>query len=42
MSGVRRNEHVANNILYTNLKILKIEEVYFLEIAKFMCLYHHN
>ena len=36
MSAVRRNEHVANNILYTNLKILKIEELYFLEIAKFM------
>ena len=36
MCGVRRNEHVANNILYTNLKILKIEELYFLEIAKFM------
>ena len=42
MSGVRRNEHVANNILYTYLKILKIEELYFLEIAKFMYLYHHN
>ena len=42
MSGVRRNEDVANNILYTNLKILKIEELYFLEIAKFLYLYHHN
>ena len=42
MPGVRRNKHVANNILYTNLKILKIEELYFLEIAKFMYLYHHN
>ena len=36
ISEVRRNEHVANNILYSNLKILKIEELYFLEIAKFM------
>ena len=35
-SGVRRNEHVVNNIFYTNLKIPKIEELYFLEIAKFM------
>ena len=42
MSGVRRNEHVPNNKIYTNLTILKIEEVYFLEIAKFMHLYHHN
>ena len=42
LSGVRRNEHVANNILCTNLKILKIEKLYFLEIAKFMYLYHHN
>ena len=33
ISGVRRNEHVANDILYTNPKILKIEELYFLEIA---------
>ena len=36
ISGVRRNKHVANNILYSNLKLLKIEELYFLEIAKFM------
>ena len=42
MSGVRRNEHVANDILYTNLKILKIEELYFLKIAKFLHLYHMN
>ena len=34
--GVRRNERVASNILYFNLKILKIEELYFLEVAKFM------
>ena len=42
ISGVPRNKHVAQNILYTNLKILKIEELYFLEIAKFMYLYHHD
>ena len=39
ISVVRRNEDIANNILYTNLKILKIEKLYFLEIAKFMYLY---
>ena len=42
MPGVRRNEQVANNILYSILKILEIEEFYFLEIAKLMYLYHHN
>ena len=40
--GVRRNEHVANNILETNLEILKIEVFYFLEIAEFMYLNHHG
>ena len=42
MSVVQRNEHVANNIFYTNLKIPEIKELNFLEMAKFMYLYHHN
>ena len=38
----RKNEHVKNNTLYHELKLLKVKDIYHLEMAKFMYLFHHN
>ena len=35
-------DHVRNNALYQTYKILKIDDVYKLELGKFMYLYHKN
>ena len=35
-------DHVKNNALYQNYKILKIDDVYKLDLGKFMYLYHVN
>ena len=35
-------DHVKNNALYQKYKILKINDVYKLELGKFMYLYHVN
>ena len=35
-------DHVKNNALYQKYKILKIDDVYKLELGKFMYLYHVN
>ena len=35
-------DHVKNNTLYQKYKILKINDVYKLELGKFMYLYHVN
>ena len=39
---VKRNEHVTNNSLFQKLKILKIKDIYHLELAKFMYQYHNS
>ena len=40
--NVRKNEHVKNNTLYHELKLLKVKDMYHLEMAKFVYLFHHN
>ena len=40
--NVRKNELVKNNTLYHELKLLKVKDIYHLEMAKFMYLFHHN
>ena len=39
---LRKLDHIANNSLYHKLSILKIKDIYHLEMAKFMYLYHNN
>ena len=39
---VRKLDHITNNSLYQKLSILKIKDIYHLEMAKFMYLYHNN
>ena len=39
---VRKLDHITNNSLYHKLSILKIKDIYHLEMAKFMYLYHNN
>ena len=42
ISRVKKNSHIANNSVYHKLNILKIKDIYHLEMAKFMYLYHNN
>ena len=39
---VSKNKHVKNNTLYHELKLLKVKDMYHLEMAKFMYLFQHN
>ena len=40
--NVSKNEHVKNNIFYHNLKLIKVNDMYHLKMAKFMHLFQHN
>ena len=40
--NVSKNEQVKNNTLYHELKLLKVKDMYHLEIAKFMYFFQHN
>ena len=42
MFKIEPQSHVANKYLYYSSKLLKIEDLHKLEIAKFMYLYEHN
>ena len=42
MCKIESQSHVSNNYLYYSSTLLKIEDLYKLEIAKFMYLYEHN
>ena len=42
ISNVETNERITNNSLYKQLKILKIKDMYELEISKFMHQHQHN
>ena len=37
--NVSKNEHVKNNTMYHELKVLKVKDMYHLEAAKFMYLF---
>ena len=39
---ISKSEHVKNNTLYHELKLLKVKDMYHLVVAKFMYLFHHN
>ena len=39
---VNKNEQVKSNTLYHELKLLKVKDMYHLEISKFMYLFQHN
>ena len=41
-SQCQKDEHVKNNTLYHELKLLKVKDIYHLEMAKFMYLFHYN
>ena len=40
--NVSKNDRVKNNGLYHELKLLKVKDMYHLEMAKFMYLFQHN
>ena len=40
--NVKTNERITNNSLYKQLKILKIKDMYHLEVSKFMHQHQHN
>ena len=40
--NVSKNQHVKNNTLHHELKLLKVKDMYYLEMAKFMYLFQHN
>ena len=40
--NVSKNEHVRNNSLYHELKLLKVKDMYHFEMAKFMYLFQHD
>ena len=42
MLKIEPQSHVYNNYLFYSSKLLKMEDLYKLEIAKFMYLYEHN
>ena len=42
ISNVKTNEHITNNSLYKQLKILTIKDMYELEVSKFMHQHQHN
>ena len=42
ISRVRKSDHIANNSLYHKLNILKIKDIYQLEMTKFIYLYHNK
>ena len=42
ISRVKKSDHCANNSLYHNLNILKVKDIYHLEMAKFTTLYHNS
>ena len=42
ISNVKTNERITNNSLYKQLKILKIKDMYELEVFKFMHQHQHN
>ena len=42
INKITGEDHVKNNALYQKYKILKIDDVYKLELGKFIYLYHVN
>ena len=42
ISNVKTNERITNNLLYKQLKILKIKDMYELKVFKFMHQHQHN
>ena len=40
--NVSKSEHVKNNTSYHELKLLKVKDMYYLEMTKFMYLFQHN
>ena len=42
ISNVKTNERITNNSLYKQSKILKIKDMYELEVSKFMHQHQHN